>query len=260
MSSFSFQSGNSVYSKIREYYDSYMSNEEDKYGEAFDLNKFKENIKKLENNKSDAVAIKEQLQLEIECELYTKQWSLWVNTKNASNVKGIIKRRYIEWMLFQYGYLYTSNSYYSGVEANEIQRKIVEIAKNSKDYGIVPINMKCLGWVYDVYEAAGAGRGWADCACCGGYQYGVSKDFANVPIGAAVYGEGSTKWGHVGIYLGDGLVADDIDSDGDGDGDVRITTLDKWRKKYPNGCWGWASPNPVNSAYPITKGLMHKCE
>lgn len=138
--------------------------------------------------------------------------------------------------------------------ANEIQLKIAEIAQNSSAYGIVARQGYCLAWVNDVYEAAGAKTERKDCAYCSGYYFGVSRDFSNVPIGAAVYGESYTtagvKYGHVCIYLGNGMVADNI-------GRVRITTLDQWRQEYPDGCWGWTSSTPVNSAYPVTQGLIH---
>ncbi len=139
-------------------------------------------------------------------------------------------------------------------DANEIQLKIVEIAQNSSAYGIAARGGYCLAWVNSVYEAAGAKTERKDCAYCSGYYFGVSKDFSNIPLGAAVYGESNTTagkiYGHVGIYIGNGKVADNI-------GGVRITTLSSWLASYPNGCWGWTSSTPVNSAYPVTQGLIH---
>lgn len=140
----------------------------------------------------------------------------------------------------------------SGV--NQTQLDIVEVAKNSSTYNIETEDGYCLRWVNDVYEAAGANVERKDCAYCSGYFYGVSKDFSIIPIGAAVYGESNTNagkiYGHVGIYIGNGKIADNI-------GYVRVTTLSEWISKYPNGCWGWTSSTPVNSAYPVTQGLIH---
>jgi len=137
---------------------------------------------------------------------------------------------------------------------NQKQLSIAEIAANSEEYGIKAKEGYCLGWVNDVYEAAGVTVERKDCAYCSGHFFGVSKDFSIIPTGAAVYGESSSAagkiYGHVGIYLGDGKVADNL-------GYVRITTLDKWRENYPNGCWGWTSSTPVNSNYPVIKGLIH---
>lgn len=140
-------------------------------------------------------------------------------------------------------------------EANEIQIRIAEIAQNSSAYGIIAKPGFCLAWVNSVYEAAGAKTERKDCAYCSGYYFGVSKDFSNVPLGAAVYGESYDSadgriYGHVGIYIGNGMVADNI-------GRVRITTLQQWITTYPDGCWGWTSSTPVNSAYPVTQGLIH---
>ena len=137
---------------------------------------------------------------------------------------------------------------------NSIQLKIAEIAQNSSKYNIQAKSGYCLAWVNDVYQKAGAKVERKDCAFCSGYNFGVSKDFSNIPIGAAVYGEGTGSegylYGHVGIYVGNGLVADNI-------GRVRITTLSKWRETFPNGCWGWTSSTPVNNKYKTIKGLIH---
>lgn len=137
---------------------------------------------------------------------------------------------------------------------NQTQSDIVNIAQNSASYGITAQQGYCLAWVNDVYEAAGVTTERKCCAYCSGYSFGVSDDFSIIPIGAAVYGESYTTsgriYGHVGIYLGNGQVADNM-------GYVRITTLEKWLEEYPNGCWGWTSSTPVNESYPVTQGLIH---
>lgn len=139
---------------------------------------------------------------------------------------------------------------------NEIQLKIAEIAKNSARYGIKTVSGRCLAWVNDVYQEAGIDvNPRTCCAFCSGYKYGVSKDFSNVPIGAAIYTDSSTTlgkiYGHVGIYLGDGLVADNV-------GYVRISTLEKFISGHSARCWGWTTSTPVNASYPITVGLINK--
>lgn len=144
----------------------------------------------------------------------------------------------------------------SDANANEIQLKIAEIAKDSERYGIIPRSGYCLAWVNDVYEKAGVKVERKDCAYCSGYYFGVSKDFSNVPIGAAVYGESTYGndgylYGHVGIYIGEGKVADNA-------GYVRIMSLEEWTNIFPDGCWGWTSSTPVNPAYPVIEGLIHR--
>lgn len=137
---------------------------------------------------------------------------------------------------------------------NATQLKIAEIAKNCASYGIATKRGRCLGWVNDVYAQAGATIERKCCAYCSGYNFGVSKDFSNVPIGAAIYTDSNTTlgkiYGHVGIYLGDGLVADNA-------GYLRISTLEKFISGHSARCWGWTSSTPVNPSYPTTKGLIN---
>lgn len=53
-----------------------------------------------------------------------------------------------------------------------------------------------------------------------------------IPPGAAVYGYFGTKYSHVGIYVGNGLVYHNI-------GGVAVDTLSDWIQKYRGFCWGW---------------------
>jgi len=105
-----------------------------------------------------------------------------------------------------------------------------------------------------VYQAAGAGGSHQACARNAGYMYGISKDFSKVQLGAAVYGTYTRggPHGHVGIYIGNGMVAHNI-------GYVKIEPLEQWIKTYQGECWGWATSSEVNHEYQITKGLIGKC-
>ena len=72
-------------------------------------------------------------------------------------------------------------------------------------------------------------------------QFGVSESRDNIPVGAMVYGSGSgsdgAQWGHVGIYVGDGMVADQ----------GGVTDIDSWVSWQTADChghtgwigWGW---------------------
>ena len=170
-----------------------------------------------------------------------------------------VGRAEANWKLFHEGiYVDKSGNQIIGIsgseEANELQLKIVAVAQNSAAYGISARGGYCLAWVNDVYEAAGVAVERKCCAYCSGYNFGVSKDFSIIPVGAAVYGESFTQagriYGHVAIYIGNGQVVDNI-------GYVRTTSLENWISSYPDGCWGWTSSTPVNPAYPVTKGLIH---
>ena len=99
----------------------------------------------------------------------------------------------------------------AGKNVNETQLEIVKVAKDCTKYGVMPEGGYCMGWVTAVYKAAGAPASGACCARCGGNWYSVSKDLNNIPIGACVYSYSGTNagsvYGHVSIYLGNGMVA-----------------------------------------------------
>lgn len=63
-------------------------------------------------------------------------------------------------------------------------------------------------------------------------SYGVSSDWSVIPPGAAVYGYAGQQYGHVGIYVGNGLVYHNI-------GGVAIDTLSDWISYYDGFAWGW---------------------
>lgn len=85
-------------------------------------------------------------------------------------------------------------------------------------------------WVADVYQAATGSRGSAHCALCAADMWAVSRDFSKIQVGATVYGYSSSQYGHVGIYIGNGMVAHNI-------GEVKIERLDEWIKKYKGFAW-----------------------
>lgn len=115
---------------------------------------------------------------------------------------------------------------------NETQRKIVAVATNSESYGISAKSGYCQAWVADVYQAVTGKRGHAHCALCAAEKWTVSQDFSKIQVGATVYGYSSSQFGHVGIYIGNGMVAHNI-------GEVKIERLDEWIKKYKGFAWGW---------------------
>lgn len=149
-------------------------------------------------------------------------------------------------------YIFTS-------EGNELQNKVVEVAKNSTSYNIIPKKGYCQGWVADVYAKAGANSGKrisADTAVLAGRNWGVSKDWNTIQLGATVYGYAynyASKYnsaGHVGIYIGNGQVAHNI-------GYVKIDDLQEWINKYDGICWGWnGGIDLTGGAFPSKGGLM----
>lgn len=117
----------------------------------------------------------------------------------------------------------------------------------------------CLKWVDDVYENAGLSPQRLNSAYDSYKANGISTDRNNIPIGAAVYGTGTGNkgpYGHVGIYIGDGKVVDNV-------GSIKTQTLDEWiswQENYAKNSnnvmtdingesqhgwlgWGWADGN-----------------
>lgn len=121
---------------------------------------------------------------------------------------------------------------------NETQKKIVTVATNSSRYGISAKSGYCQAWVADVYQTVTGKRGHAHCALCAADMWAVSSDFSQIPVGATVYGYSSSKYGHVGIYIGNGMVAHNI-------GEIKIQSLESWIKTYKGFAWGWENGNDI---------------
>ena len=121
---------------------------------------------------------------------------------------------------------------FSNETVNDTQKKIVAVATNSAKYGISARSGYCQAWVADVYQAVTGSRGSAHCALCAADIWAVSSDFSQIPVGATVYGYSSSQYGHVGIYIGNGIVAHNI-------GEIKIQSLESWIKTYKGFAWGW---------------------
>lgn len=140
-------------------------------------------------------------------------------------------------------------------DGNDLQKKVVEVAMNSSSYGITPKKGYCQGWVADVYAKAGVNGGRrisADTAVSAGKKWGVSKDWNTIQLGATVYGYANQYGpeGHVGIYIGNGLVVHNT-------GEVTPDDLTDWIKKYDGMCWGWnGGIDLTGGAFPSKGGLM----
>ncbi len=131
---------------------------------------------------------------------------------------------------------YFYNKYVFGTSAEgdltQAQMDVIRIATNSAAYGIAANAGYCQAWAANVYGRAGFPIDNSSCARVSGERYGVSSDFTTVPPGAAVYGYSSSKYGHVGIYVGGGQVYHNI-------GGVAVDSLAEWVRKYNGFAWGW---------------------
>lgn len=121
---------------------------------------------------------------------------------------------------------------FSNETVNDTQKKIVAVATNSAKCGISARSGYCQAWVADVYQAVTGSRGSAHCALCAADMWAVSSDWSKIPVGAAIYGYSSSKYGHVGIYIGNGMVAHNI-------GEIKIQSLESWIETYKGFAWGF---------------------
>ena len=119
---------------------------------------------------------------------------------------------------------------------NELMQKVANTAKNCSGSGY---DGYCEAWAELTWEAAtGIKSESQPSAIEGWHSYGVSTSMDNIPVGAMVYGSGSTNYGshnpygHVGIYVGNGMVADQ-------GGVVSIQEWLSWQKGICDGKQGW---------------------
>lgn len=140
---------------------------------------------------------------------------------------------------------------FSNESATDEQKKVVGVALDSAKYGIPANKGYCQAWVADVYQVAVGNRGHAASALAAGRMWSVSKDWSQIQVGATVYGYSSTDAGHVGIYIGNGMVAHNI-------GGVKVETLESWVSSYKGICWGWENGKNLsgNPKYNCVGGLI----
>ncbi len=117
--------------------------------------------------------------------------------------------------------------------ANDTQKQIVKVAVSAADHGIIAVNNQCEAWVADIYQKVLGSRGYAPSAIAAGRAWSVSSDWSKIQVGAAVYGTSSNQYGHVGIYIGNGIVIHNLN------GYVKTESLESWVKSYNGMCWGW---------------------
>lgn len=122
--------------------------------------------------------------------------------------------------------------------SGDIQKKIVDSCYLTPSPG----KGWCAMWVSQVYQNAGLGYLGGNARDL--YQkYTSTTDKSKLKVGMLVMVESSSSgtqagltYGHVGIYIGDGKVIDNV-------GKVRVTTLDNWIKTY-------CKNSPVGFGYP----------
>lgn len=119
------------------------------------------------------------------------------------------------------------------------QRKLVALALQQDNFGCG--QGWCQKWVAVIYQKAGQSSFQSRaCATEAANDWLISKSKKNIPIGATVYGThsygnvpcGNHDAGHVGIYVGKGMVASN-------EGPITIKPIDEWISVYGWRGWGW---------------------
>lgn len=120
------------------------------------------------------------------------------------------------------------------------QRRLLNIALSRETLGAR--QGQCQKWVANVYVKAGQKpRQSRACATEAANAWLRSGRKNNIPIGATIYGShswnyktkcGNHQAGHVGIYVGNGLVASR-------EGSVTLKPIEKWIQGYGYRGWGW---------------------
>lgn len=133
----------------------------------------------------------------------------------------------------------------TNTELTLMQNDLLKVLQNLGSYsGIANDDGDCQKFVRTVLEKIGVyARGEANTASIAGSKWTVSNDINNIPVGAAVYGKGSTSAGHVGIYIGNGMVVHNIGKTNNcsygGLKGIKCESISSWNQKYKFTGWGW---------------------
>lgn len=123
---------------------------------------------------------------------------------------------------------------------SEDQNKIIKVAKNYTDYGIVAEGGMCAKWVSDVWQKAGFTRpGGNAIDFWNSWKSTGSTDISTAPLASVLVGSGvgsdGAKYGHVGIKTG----ADEVRSCvGDDPGGVKAESIESFYSWQTATCQG----------------------
>lgn len=123
------------------------------------------------------------------------------------------------------------------------QTQVLDILQNLASYqGIENDDRYCQRFVRTVFEKMGI-SGSAASATEASRKWMESSDINHIPVGATVYGRGSSSDGHVGIYIGNGMVVHNIGKSNNcsygGLKGIKCEDINSWNRKYHFTGWGW---------------------
>lgn len=145
----------------------------------------------------------------------------------------------------------SQSSYTPSVTTNStagLAQTIATNARNNNGWYPAAAGM-CAQWVAGIYAQSGAGRPYGNAIdYWNKWSYSGSTSKYDIPVGAAVISSGAgvlaATYGHIGIYLGNGMVASNI-------GGVKIESIDSFDRGATATCQGhrgyigWVWPNGV---------------
>jgi hypothetical protein len=126
-------------------------------------------------------------------------------------------------------------------DGSDAQMRVVTAASAGSMYG-AGVN-ECQKWVDEVYRACGYSFSAQPSASHARLAWSVSTDISTMPPGSVIFSGpdyhsgvyvGGLDAGHVGIYLGNGLVANNRNGS-----TVSIDTLEWWTAAFGYGGWGF---------------------
>lgn len=134
----------------------------------------------------------------------------------------------------------------NNAELTSMQNALLSVLQDLGSYsGIANGDGECQKFVRTVLEKLGVyAKGEARTAAIAGKKWTVSNDMNNIPVGATVYGKGSSSAGHVGIYIGNGMVVHNIGGESNncsygGLKGIKCESISSWNRKYKFTGWGW---------------------
>lgn len=114
----------------------------------------------------------------------------------------------------------------------QAQKDVIQIASHSDAYNIPAEKGYCMAWVTAVYREAGHSMTASPSALASAESFSMSEDLSDIPLGAAIYGKHNDKYGHIGLYVGNGVVFHNANG-------AVSDTLEDWIRQYDGFCWGW---------------------
>ena len=192
-----------------------------------------------------------------------EEFQAWIDEYNSSGDETAKKNALTHFTLKKAGSSTTGTGGGMIAAGDGVMTDVSQAIVNATNTTPWPGKSLCSKWVDDVYDNAGVTAQRFASAYDQYKSLAISTDRTAIPVGAAVYGTGTGTaggaYGHVGIYIGGGKVADSVTSG------IQVSTLEEWIGWQENAArngnnvladingnlqhgwlgWGWADGNRV---------------